>query len=77
MVVIPCIVCNVSLFSFSSLQAVMKTEVNIRFDLLDCHLCICSPVIPQMFIDDFDFQTRDDLIKGVLINEEVSFYFFL
>lgn len=52
-------------------SAVAKTEVNILFGLLDCHLCICSPVIPQMFIDDFDFQTRDDFIKGVLLNEEI------
>lgn len=52
-------------------SAVAKDEVNILFGLLDSHICICSPVIPQMFIDDFDFQTRDDLIRGVLINEEI------
>ncbi|KAJ8297595.1 hypothetical protein KUTeg_024126 [Tegillarca granosa] len=46
-------------------------DVDIRYDLLDCQISICSPQVPQIFTDDFDYQTRDDFVKGILINEEI------
>jgi len=48
------------------------TSVQIRHDLLDCHVSICSPTVLQLMADNFDFETIDDLIKGILVNEEVQ-----
>jgi len=48
------------------------TSIQIRHDLLDCHIGICSPVVLQLMADNFDFETIDDLIKGILVNEEVQ-----
>jgi len=47
-------------------------SVQIRHDLLDCHISICSPAVLQLMADNFDFETIDDLIKGILVNEEVQ-----
>lgn len=48
------------------------SSVQIRHDLLDCHISICSPAVLQLMADNFDFETIDDLIKGILVNEEVQ-----
>ena len=47
-------------------------SIQIRHDLLDCHVSICSPTVLQLMADNFDFETIDDLIKGILVNEEVQ-----
>ncbi|XP_039203145.1 translation initiation factor eIF-2B subunit epsilon isoform X1 [Crotalus tigris] len=46
-------------------------EVQVRNDLLDCHISICSPQVTELFTDNFDYQTRDDFVRGLLVNEEV------
>lgn len=46
-------------------------SLQIRYDLLDCNICICSTTVPQLFTDNFDYQTRDDFVKGILVNEEI------
>ncbi|XP_072297127.1 translation initiation factor eIF2B subunit epsilon [Eucyclogobius newberryi] len=46
-------------------------EFEIRHDLLDCHICICSPQVAELFTDNFDYQTRDDFVRGILVNEEI------
>jgi len=48
-----------------------KKQVDLHYDLLDCHVSICSPLIPQLFSDNFDYQTRDHFIRGILVNEEI------
>jgi len=48
------------------------TSVQIRHDLIDCHISICSPAVLQLMADNFDFETIDDLVKGILVNEEVQ-----
>lgn len=48
-----------------------KRQVDLHYDLLDCHVSICSPQIPQLFSDNFDYQTRDNFIRGILVNEEI------
>lgn len=45
--------------------------VSVRHDLLDCQIAICSPQFIPLFSDNFDFQTRDDFIKGILVEEEI------
>ena len=46
-------------------------NVDIRYDVLDCHVSICAPCIPQLFSDNFDYQTRHHFIRGILVNEEI------
>ncbi|XP_060690588.1 translation initiation factor eIF-2B subunit epsilon [Hemiscyllium ocellatum] len=46
-------------------------EIEIRHDLLDCHISICSPQVAELFTDNFDYQTRDDFVRGILVNEEI------
>lgn len=42
----------------------------IRNDLIDCHVDICSPHVPQIFQENFDYQTlRSDFVKGVLSSD--------
>ncbi|CAL1538753.1 unnamed protein product [Lymnaea stagnalis] len=49
-------------------------DIIIHNDLMDCHISICSPVVPTLFTDNFDYQTRDNFVKGILINEEIMGY---
>lgn len=46
-------------------------NVDIRYDVLDCHVSICAPTVPQLFSDNFDYQTRHHFIRGILVNEEI------
>ncbi|VDI80077.1 translation initiation factor eIF-2B subunit epsilon [Mytilus galloprovincialis] len=46
-------------------------NVQLRYDLLDCQISVCSPQVPALFKDNFDYLSRDDFIRGILMNEEV------
>lgn len=45
--------------------------VRVRRDLFETNVAICSTAVPCLFADNFDFQTKDDFVKGLLINEEI------
>ncbi|KAI0216258.1 Translation initiation factor eIF-2B subunit epsilon [Lamellibrachia satsuma] len=47
-------------------------DVQLRYDLLDCQIYVCSPHVPTVFTDNFDYQTRDDFTRGILVDEEIS-----
>lgn len=45
-------------------------DIMIRNDLIDCHVDICSPHVPQIFQENFDYQyLRSDFVKGVLTSD--------
>ncbi|XP_063223574.1 translation initiation factor eIF2B subunit epsilon [Bacillus rossius redtenbacheri] len=46
-------------------------DVEVRYDLLDTHIAVCSAAVPPLFADNFDFQSRDDLVRDLLVNEEI------
>ena len=46
-------------------------DIEVRYDLLDCHVSICAPTVPQLFSDNFDYQTRHHFIRGIIVNEEI------
>ena len=46
-------------------------QVAVNYDVLDCHISICSPIVPQLFSDNFDYQSRYHFIRGIIVNEEV------
>ncbi|CAX45110.1 eIF-2B GDP-GTP exchange factor, putative [Candida dubliniensis CD36] len=45
-------------------------ELQVRNDLIDCHVDICSPHVPQIYQENFDYQyLRSDFLKGVLTSD--------
>lgn len=58
-------------FSFPLEIFLTYSEVQLRHDLMDPQIAICSPSALPLFADNFDFATRDDFIRGLLINEEI------
>ncbi|KAG7908918.1 hypothetical protein KL906_003149 [Ogataea polymorpha] len=45
-------------------------EFDIRNDLIDCHVDICTPQVPTIFQENFDYQAlRSDFVKGVLSSD--------
>lgn len=54
--------------------------MELRTDLMDTQVCICSAAVPPLFSDNFDFQTREDFVRGILMNEEIlgsTLYYYL
>ncbi|TRY69105.1 hypothetical protein TCAL_01431 [Tigriopus californicus] len=47
-------------------------EVRLCFDLMETGIAVCSPAIPPLFADNFDFQTMDDFLKGVIENDLIE-----
>lgn len=48
-------------------------EFTIRNDLIDCRIDICSPTVPAIFQENFDYQLlRSDFVKGVLSSDLLS-----
>ncbi|XP_065210089.1 translation initiation factor eIF2B subunit epsilon-like [Planococcus citri] len=45
--------------------------IDLRNDLLQVGVAICSVAVPPLFSDNFDFQSLDDFIRGLLVSEEV------
>jgi translation initiation factor eIF-2B subunit epsilon len=45
-------------------------EVEIRDDLIDCGIDVCSLEVPSLFQDNFDYQDlRRDFVHGVLTSD--------
>ena len=64
---------------FERLRAFVPTQalaeaaaVQIRNDLLATGVFICSPEVPMLFTDNFDYSSMDDLIRAVLGADETS-----
>ncbi|XP_008476004.1 translation initiation factor eIF-2B subunit epsilon [Diaphorina citri] len=49
----------------------LYSKLEICAHLASTGIMICSPAVPPLFSDNFDFQTQEHFIKGVLINEEI------
>lgn len=49
------------------------SDLVVRNDLIDCYVDICSPLVPQLFQDNFDYQLlRHDFVRGVLNSDLVK-----
>ncbi|KAK0393127.1 hypothetical protein QR680_000068 [Steinernema hermaphroditum] len=46
-------------------------DTEIRRDLRDTGIAFCAPSVAAQFTDNFDFQERDDIIRELLVNEEI------
>lgn len=47
-------------------------EIEIHHDYLDPHFAICSASALPLFSDNFDYQTRDEFIRGLAMNQEIT-----
>lgn len=48
-----------------------NSNVALHHNLADPQIAICSPLLLTLFSDNFDFENRDDFVRGLIINEEV------
>lgn len=48
-----------------------NSQVALLHNVLDPQIAIGSPSMLSLFSDNFDFETRDDFVRGILINEEI------
>lgn len=48
-----------------------NSNIKIHLDLQDTNLAICSTAVPQLFADNFDYNTKDDFIHSILVHEEI------
>ncbi|XP_015111139.1 translation initiation factor eIF-2B subunit epsilon isoform X2 [Diachasma alloeum] len=46
-------------------------QIEINSGFVDSHVYMCSASVLPLFSDNFDFQTMEDFIRGVLMNEEI------
>lgn len=47
-------------------------EVELHHDLLDAQIAICSASALPLFSDNFDYETRDQFIRGLVMNQEIQ-----
>lgn len=47
-------------------------EVELHHDLTDPQICICSASALPLFSDNFDYETRDQFIRGLVMNQEIQ-----
>lgn len=48
-------------------------RIQVRTDLLDCHIDICAPEVLFLFTDNFDYQhLRRDFVAGTLLEHELG-----
>uniref|UniRef100_A0A0M3JC80 Translation initiation factor eIF-2B subunit epsilon (inferred by orthology to a human protein) n=1 Tax=Anisakis simplex TaxID=6269 RepID=A0A0M3JC80_ANISI len=52
-------------------KSIFISDTMIRRDLRDSGVAICSQNISAQFSDNFDFQFRDDVIREIILNEEI------
>nr|CAI5869040.1 unnamed protein product [Callosobruchus analis] len=48
-----------------------NASLSLHHNLNDTHIAICSSSVLPLFSDNFDFQTKDDFVRGLLMNEEI------
>lgn len=60
--------------NFLSKNTLVNGEVDILTDLRDTGVWFCSATVPSLFEDNFDYECVDDLIKGILMDDEIMQY---
>ncbi|RWS11581.1 translation initiation factor eIF-2B subunit epsilon-like protein [Dinothrombium tinctorium] len=46
-------------------------NMKVYCNLQDTYIAICSVNVPSLFADNFDYETRDDFIRGILEQEDI------
>uniref|UniRef100_A0A183V2V9 Translation initiation factor eIF2B subunit epsilon n=1 Tax=Toxocara canis TaxID=6265 RepID=A0A183V2V9_TOXCA len=52
-------------------KGVFIGDTLVRRDICDTGIALCSMNISAQFSDNFDFQNRDDVIREIIVNEEI------
>ncbi|VVC89134.1 unnamed protein product [Leptidea sinapis] len=63
--------CRDSKISIPLESILHHSKIKLQHNLLDANIALCSPSVPPLFSDNFDFQNRNDFIHGILINEDI------
>lgn len=58
-------------FALSNNVLASGRDMDVHYDLSFTQLALCSPQVAPLFTDNFDYQTIDDFIRGILINEDI------
>lgn len=58
-------------FSFPLELFLVNSDVSIRHDLMDPQIAICAPSVLPLFADNFDYESCDDFVRGLLIDDEL------
>jgi hypothetical protein len=59
--------------TFTLTAAPLVGPLQLRTDVMDCHIDICAPEVLVDFRENFDYQqVRRDFVGGVLIDEEMG-----
>lgn len=48
-----------------------NSSVTLLHNIKDTHIAICSSSVLPLFSDNFDYQTKDDFVRGLLMSEEI------
>lgn len=48
-----------------------SSNLSLHYDLLDTFVSVCSNKVPPDFSDNFDYETRNDFLHGLLANVEL------
>lgn len=48
-----------------------NSSVSLLYNVKDTHIAICSTSVLPLFSDNFDYQTKDDFVRGLLMDEEI------
>ncbi|KAK7865186.1 hypothetical protein R5R35_012043 [Gryllus longicercus] len=48
-----------------------RSKTELLYNLQATRIYLCSPAVPPLFSDNFDFQSLDDFVRGILMNEEI------
>ncbi|KNC69564.1 hypothetical protein SARC_17924, partial [Sphaeroforma arctica JP610] len=48
-----------------------NAQVDFRADLVNPHVYVCSPLVLELFCDNFDYQDMNDFLRG-LIDDDVQ-----
>lgn len=51
----------------------MQTQIVVLFLIGRINVCafLLALQVAELFTDNFDYQTREDFVRGILVNEEV------
>lgn len=59
-------------FKFPLEIFINSQEVELHHDLMDPQIAICSALALPLFSDNFDYETRDQFIRGLVMNQEIQ-----
>ena len=65
-------------FPFNTELLDAHSHIDLRYDLVDTHVDLCSLEVLALFTENFDYQDlRQDFMKGILLSDILSYQFYV